>query len=714
MIICQQVWYRGAAASLFASVLLGCLSSCTDEVAGPLPPAPGSSASATQPVLAGNTVLRLPAPRSLAKRPPAPHSHLSPRGTSAVNEAGLLRGGDDFDVAVSANLITDGGLGDFSPAGSGALTDLAYGLYRFDALDYDRTGLLRLRWNSPPVTDQLWLAVGNFSTDRWDWFRPANRNQVSIDETSSISSYVSPSGEMLVVVLLTGSTGASLDAMRLGDPLMTADFRNTAGAGHFTVWAPTSGLSYKSTSSIATGSIVNFEWDLDGDGDYETDTDMVDEVLNASLDLGLTNVGLRITSDWGTQVSSSHAMRGLSGNWNLYTLTDSLNDAQHTTSVRTPMLLGSRADSGEYPLILWSESTVDSTNAPPQIRRSVRGLLGDDPTLESWSPAADAVTDEPAMPINYILQDVARLSGGECGLVFSGDDPGDTNLYFTRSTDASAGGWETYIAIGAGVDSEGGATLEVFNGDLFCAYNHGGTTDLRKNTGTNSAAWEAAVNIDQPNATRYAYYKPALAMGIQWPTLDQQLYCCAESLNTTAFSTQPVYYNSDPAGSSFLYQHTLDSTNPSGQSMTGASYRSVNYPGSLRSIFAYKQAFTGDLRYIHDDPTDLFTGQLSDGISLGLPPLSLGELHLAGAEDNINNLADVFLVCSIAGGGLFGFEYLEDLGWYEPGPDSGSSSIEPTDPGDAGSQPCCAWIQGRPAVVYVDYATQNIKFAVLN
>jgi DNA-binding beta-propeller fold protein YncE len=58
-------------------------------------------------------------------------------------------------------------------------------------------------------------------------------------------------------------------------------------------------VTFESTSSVPLGQIVDHEWDLDGNGTYETDTGLSPAVQHTYFEAGIYSVGLRVTSDRG-------------------------------------------------------------------------------------------------------------------------------------------------------------------------------------------------------------------------------------------------------------------------------------------------------------------------------------------------------------------------------------------------------------------------------
>ncbi len=63
-----------------------------------------------------------------------------------------------------------------------------------------------------------------------------------------------------------------------------------------------------SSSTDATGSIVDYQWDLNGDGTYDTDTGSNPVLSTSFANSGTTNIGLRIVDSNGASASASNPL----------------------------------------------------------------------------------------------------------------------------------------------------------------------------------------------------------------------------------------------------------------------------------------------------------------------------------------------------------------------------------------------------------------------
>jgi uncharacterized protein YkwD len=195
-------------------------------------------------------LLALPAPSSYVRR-------VSTAAGAAVLGAQYL----------SAKQVSAGGtVGLLSPDFDGAsLASAAWAVYKFPAGTLSGEDRLQLMWQSIPAAGDLWVGLGDQAADRWDWFNAVNPSLLQFPATDK---YAAPDGGALVAVLLLGHTQARLAALRFGDdtePVAALSTDPSSGLAPFDVTLDASG------SADPNDTIVNYAWDLDGNGSYETD-----------------------------------------------------------------------------------------------------------------------------------------------------------------------------------------------------------------------------------------------------------------------------------------------------------------------------------------------------------------------------------------------------------------------------------------------------------
>lgn len=238
-----------------------------------------------------------PAPSVLAGLP-------KPRQASYV-ESDLVKNGADFNAAMPNNLaVANGTACDFSPAftaGTG-LAHAAYCVYNYNAKSYDRSSDIRYSWSSAPASGALWLGLGHWSKDRWDWYQadPAQRLNLA-----AISPYIRNDGALVLAVVCLGATPASLDWVRLGTQPPVASLLPTPSAGFIPFIVTLDG----SGSTDPDGSIASYDWDINGDGIYDQ-LDAGNKIfLNMSSAMAL-KVSLRVTDNEGVSAVTTTTVSG--------------------------------------------------------------------------------------------------------------------------------------------------------------------------------------------------------------------------------------------------------------------------------------------------------------------------------------------------------------------------------------------------------------------
>ncbi|MCC7478333.1 hypothetical protein IT575_07710 [bacterium] len=232
-------------------------------------------------------LLRLPEPSSLAT---------GPGRQARLVEADLIRSGADFDTALGSQLVSpDGSELDFSPsAAASGLSGCAYCIYRFSISGYDRNAQVRADWLTLVDEARTHIGLANWSADRWDWYSGSAEHKLDL---ASIDPYISPTGELLLVVMCSGSAQQKLASVRIGSLLPQA----LIGADLVSGLAPLQSNLDASSSSDPDGSIVKYEWDLDGNGSFET-VSGGDPLIELHLpDPTFLQIGLRVTDEDGLQ-----------------------------------------------------------------------------------------------------------------------------------------------------------------------------------------------------------------------------------------------------------------------------------------------------------------------------------------------------------------------------------------------------------------------------
>lgn len=233
----------------------------------------------------------LPTPAELAELPDVP------RRTSYM-EADLFKNGDNYILNLPNQRVAPlGGPVQFSPNWSAdtgfELQNLAYCTYHFFIPGYDREPEVRYGWETPPSElGTAWLGLSNWDTDSWDWFA---FNQSGVQVTADFAPYISDTFNLLAVVLLASDEASSLRYIRLGHGAVDAALNTVAHTGV----APFDVLLSASASTTALGAIESYQWDFDGDGQYDLDTGMTPEANYIYEEVGQYSPVVRVVNSLG-------------------------------------------------------------------------------------------------------------------------------------------------------------------------------------------------------------------------------------------------------------------------------------------------------------------------------------------------------------------------------------------------------------------------------
>lgn len=268
----------------YAAVLLlatGCANHITTGALSPvLAPAPQAPVSIN--------IADLPLPSTLHGLPVKPR-------TASYAETDLSHNGADYTTTlVNQHVTVQGTSLVFAPnyTGSQASEDaVALALYTFTVPGYDRAPLLRSDWGTPPADPaSVWYGLANWTRNRWDWFNSPADYKLSVP---SFTPYLNFAGDLLLVVVRTGTDQSTLDSVRLAAPLPTAALwaSSTGGPAPFSTTLDASG------SSAAEGSIVKYEFDT-GDGSF-TDNAAVATFPASYPAIGQYTARVRVTDSQG-------------------------------------------------------------------------------------------------------------------------------------------------------------------------------------------------------------------------------------------------------------------------------------------------------------------------------------------------------------------------------------------------------------------------------
>ncbi|MCH7472939.1 PKD domain-containing protein, partial [bacterium] len=233
-----------------------------------------------------------------------------PRQASLYTELDLIKHGKDFDAALPHNndAVSSNSV-EFSPSWSEAagmtMDNLGYCIYQFQIPGYDRSPEVRYGWEEPPTDiGTAWFGLADWDLDRWVWFQGKVDGVLT---TPSFDPFISSTDVLLAVVVLANDEVSKLRYVRLG-PLVLHPYIQASPK----VGLPPLEVNFNASgSTVDVGTIVNYEWDLDGDGTYEQDTGLTATASHTYGDTGEFTATVRVTSSYGVQATASDTVKGV-------------------------------------------------------------------------------------------------------------------------------------------------------------------------------------------------------------------------------------------------------------------------------------------------------------------------------------------------------------------------------------------------------------------
>lgn len=235
---------------LFATLL--CLGACGGKAGSPVaagsPQLPASAAD-----------IPFPPPSARAADPPPAH-------TASYLPSDLLLEAETYSLSPAHAQVIPSLAGlSFQPlqAPSGGFAGCAYATFSFHIPDYGGNRLLTLNYATPPQDNaSVYVAFANWDKQRWDWY--ALRPNLTVIPPS-FEPYFQANGTLNVCVLQTGAGGSDLDSLRIGSLPPDAQLSMSPRYG----FVPLAVSFDASASSDPDGSIAEYRWDPEGDGNFD-------------------------------------------------------------------------------------------------------------------------------------------------------------------------------------------------------------------------------------------------------------------------------------------------------------------------------------------------------------------------------------------------------------------------------------------------------------
>ncbi|NLP58476.1 PKD domain-containing protein, partial [Lutibacter sp. B1] len=144
------------------------------------------------------------------------------------------------------------------------------------------------------VTQRSGSPVDPATTFHYAWDFGDGNTSTDVNPTHSYSS----GADYTVTLTVTDDQGCSstkISSANVRVPVLTAGLTTTKN-----IYCVDTDITFTSTSTVSFGTIDFYEWDLDGDGIYETSGNDTSQILNFDI-IGDKTVNLRVTNDIGCE-----------------------------------------------------------------------------------------------------------------------------------------------------------------------------------------------------------------------------------------------------------------------------------------------------------------------------------------------------------------------------------------------------------------------------
>ena len=145
-------------------------------------------------------------------------SSVPPQNPFVYDDGRYLHGAYALEQFPSHRVTTDLQRASFrpvtSPGSNPTPAEAAYAIFGFDMTLYDGDSVATLCWQEPPPdTGTVFIGLGNFALDRWDWFAAPPPGPRRLPH---LAPYTSTHPYLLLAVVLTGNREAKLEGVQIG------------------------------------------------------------------------------------------------------------------------------------------------------------------------------------------------------------------------------------------------------------------------------------------------------------------------------------------------------------------------------------------------------------------------------------------------------------------------------------------------------------------
>ncbi|MBN2081499.1 hypothetical protein JW859_04735 [bacterium] len=153
------------------------------------------------------------------RRPSAVAETFPPQNPQAFYYGRYFYGAYAVQQGLAQRVTAAEEVAEFTPDWRGGAGEAAYAVFGCNMQYYEGSGTFNLEWDGdPPAAGNLYVGLGNFETNGWDWFTPDGT--LTIDDPAP---YISEIDFLLAAVVVLGDAPARLAGLRIGEEVVVED-----------------------------------------------------------------------------------------------------------------------------------------------------------------------------------------------------------------------------------------------------------------------------------------------------------------------------------------------------------------------------------------------------------------------------------------------------------------------------------------------------------